>query len=168
MSKARTFWDLLRESGGAYEATIHGSSMEPTLTHGNRVRIRPLPPLEYREGQVVACQLGDELFAHRIVHCAQDAVLTRGDNRVLCDPPTGKGHIIGAVLEHHVAGAWVPPAAAPTPRLPRLTAANERLVRACMRMHFNFARRVAGTVLHVGRFYRMATGAWRSLTAPKA
>jgi hypothetical protein len=168
MPAARTFWDLLRQSGGAYEATIDGTSMLPTLAHGARVRIRPLPLEAYSEGQIVACALGDELFAHRIVHCEADAVVTRGDNRVLCDPPTGKTDIIGVVLEHQVGGSWVPCALAPLPRLPRVTAANERLVRACMLMHFDFARRVAGTVLHVGRYYRIATAALRSLTAPKS
>lgn len=167
MGAQRTFWDLLRLSGGAYEATIHGTSMEPTLLHGARIRIRPLPPQDYREGQVVACALGDELFAHRIVHCAERAVLTRGDNRVLCDPPTDKAHVIGVVLEHWEEGQWMPLAAGPSSRLPRLTSANERLVRACLGTHLDFSRRVAGTVLHLGRFYRMALAALRSLTEPR-
>jgi len=168
MATERTFWDLLRESGGAYEATIHGWSMEPTLPHGARIHIQPLPPREYRNGHIVACSLGDELFAHRIVHCIEDAVLTRGDNRVLCDPPTAKRHIIGVVLDQCVGGEWVAPGPAPPSRLPRVTAANERLVRACLHAHLEFSRRVAGAVLHLGRIYRMAMSGLRSLIAPKA
>ena len=163
----RTFWDLLRQSGGVYEATLHGWSMEPTLRHGTRIRIRPLAPHEYREGQIVACTLGDELFAHRVVHCAHHALLTRGDNRVLCDPPTPRADVIGVVVEQWADDAWIPPGGAPPPRWPRLTSANDRLVWACLGAHLEFSRRVAGTVLHVGRFYRMAGAALRSLTARK-
>jgi hypothetical protein len=93
--------------------------------------------------------------------------VTRGDNRALCDPPTSRGDIIGVVREQWAAGEWVALAAAPSPRLPRLTAANDGLVIACMRLHFDFARRVAGTTLHLGRFYRMGTAAVRSLSAPR-
>jgi len=158
---SRSFWDLLRDSGGLYESTVSGASMEPTLLHGERVRIRPLPPGTYREGEVVACILKDEIFAHRIVYGTAQAIVTRGDNRILCDPPTAQGEILGLVSEVWRGGAWAVAGPQPPSRHPRLTALNLAMLRACMALHFDFARAVAGTTLHVGRFLRLARGAAR-------
>jgi hypothetical protein len=168
VSGPRSFWDLLRNSGGVFESTISGTSMDPTLPHGARVRIRPLAQREYHEGQIVACVLKDELFAHRIVFCELQAIVTQGDNRVLCDPPTRKNQILGEVAEYCVGDGWIAPGAPPRPRRPGVTAANLRMVRACTRVHFELGRRVAGTVLHVGRFLRIAVSFARHRSAPKA
>ena len=168
VSGTRSLWDLLRDSGGVFESTISGTSMEPTLPHGARVRIRPRAPNEYHEGQIVACVLKDVLFAHRIVFCGQEAIVTQGDNRVLCDPPTPKREILGGVEEYSLGGQWITPGVAPPPRLPRIAAANLRMVRACLHLHFELGRRAAGTTLHVGRFVRIAISIARHRSAPKA
>jgi hypothetical protein len=168
VAAARSFWDLIRDSGGVYESTISGTSMEPTLAHGASVRIRPLPRGAYREGQIVACALKDELFAHRIVFCGAEAIVTRGDNRVLCDPPTPKGEIVGLVEACRTGESWSAPAGPPAPRWPAITSSNLRLVRASLDVHPELGRRVAGTVLHIGRLLNIAGTLARIRSAPKA
>jgi hypothetical protein len=168
VSSPRSFWDLLRNSGGVFESTISGTSMEPTLSHGARVRIRPLAQHKYHVGQIVACVLKDELFAHRIVFCEPQVIVTQGDNHVLCDPPTPKREILGVVDEYLSGDVWKAPGAAPPPRFPGIAAANLRMVRACLHVHFQLGRRAAGTTLHVGRFLGMAISVARHRSAPKA
>lgn len=151
---ACSFWDLLRQSGGSFEATISGISMQPTLAHGARVRIRPLAAADYRTGQIAACVLGgSEIFAHRIVHCTprSPVIVTRGDNHVLCDPPTRKAGILGVIEAYWNGVEWVPPGPEVASRMPAVSVAHLRAIRACLCVHFEVARHVAGTTLHVAR-----------------
>jgi len=154
---SRAFWELVRNSGRVLESTIKGTSMHPTIPDGARVRIRPLHTENYRVGQIVACLLNDEIFAHRVVFCgssgrSRDMVLTRGDALVMCDPPTRKSAILGEVTEFWADGEWRALNATGTtlPRYRALALLQEQLIRICMPVHYEFARRVAGTTLIVG------------------
>lgn len=162
-SESQTFWDLLRSSGCVFEADVKGSSMEPTLPDGARVRIRPVPAEEYRTGHVVACVASGELFAHRIVFCglrgrSRDVVITQGDNLLLCDPPTRKSDILGLVSEYLAAGKWCPPGPFEASGRGRgaVARAHLELLRLCVSIHYEVGRRVGGSLLLVASFLRRA------------
>jgi hypothetical protein len=161
----REWWDLLRGSGATFEAPIRGVSMLPTLAPGQRVRIRPLPGADYRIGDVVVCVLRDELFAHRIVRRqgrgAREAVITLGDNRQLCDPPTRVRDILGRVESALHGNDWRPLPAPPRPAPPRAARCHGALIGACLVLHFEVARRVAGTSLLLADFVQRRWGTAR-------
>ena len=147
---------LLRKSAG-FESTIVGISMEPTIPNGANIRIRPLITSEYKEGQVVACVVGNSLFAHRIVYCGQGArsaayILTQGDGWVLCDPPTPKNNILGMITEYSDGVIWRTPATGRlrTPWKNMVSIASFWLIRLSLAIHYEFARRVAGLCLRIG------------------
>jgi len=169
-----SFWDLLRGSDGIFESTVKGTSMEPTIPDGSRVRIRPQTIQDYQVGQIIACVLKDEIFAHRIVHCApgtraQDAVITLGDSHALCDPPTRKGDILGRVTEFSKDGEWrVPESRANrTPMRHAVSVMHRFLIWRCLQVHFELAWRVAGTSLIIGSWvHRGRALLGRSRTRP--
>jgi hypothetical protein len=158
MTIERTFWDLMRASGSVFESTLHGVSMEPTIPDGARIQISPKPAGGFAVGQVAACVLKDEaLFAHRIVHRgAGGVVLTRGDHRVLCDPPTREDQILGVVTALWQEGAWRAPGTEPDrgAAIRSVSAAHRLLLRMCLPLHFELARRVAGTTLIAGSLFK--------------
>ncbi len=152
---------LLRKSRTAFESSISGISMEPTIPHGARIRIRPAEDDNYQVGQIVACVIGDSLFAHRIVYCGHagrggSVVLTQGDGWILCDPPTRKSLILGVVVQFFDGDAW----RAPAGRIGRgsweegVAGASYWLVRFSLLIHREFARRVAGTCLTLGSIFK--------------
>jgi hypothetical protein len=107
-------------SGAPLESTIAGPSMLPTLPPGAQVRIEAAP---WGPGDVIAFAAGRGLVAHRVVGQGRGArarawVVTRGDARVLCDPPGRVAHVAGRVAAWRAPGsaAWepVPPAPART------------------------------------------------------
>jgi hypothetical protein len=157
----QSFWEMLRNSGRVFESSIKGISMEPTIPEGARVRIRPRPADTYQLGQIVACELNDVLFAHRIVYCGsagrcRDFVLTQGDGHVLCDPPTRKSKILGVIEGFWVDGAWRKPGP-PLTRgrsLRAVSMLHQLLIRMCLPVHYEFARRVAGTSLILASLFR--------------
>jgi hypothetical protein len=144
---------LLRRSPAGLESSIHGTSMEPAIPDGSRIRIRPG---SCEPGQVAACILGERLFAHRIVHRGRDRqgafVLTRGDGWLLCDPPTREERILGVVSEYWDGRAWQAPGAPVPLRSWRraVSLASFGLVRASLVIHHECARRVAGSLLALG------------------
>lgn len=101
------FGALLGRSGKIIESQISGTSMGSTLPSGCRIRICPLPPDEYRRGQVVAFVAGKTICAHRIVHRSRQGVLTCGDSRFWCDQPVPVSAILGVVSERLVNGQWI-------------------------------------------------------------
>jgi hypothetical protein len=97
---------LLSRSGKIIESEISGTSMGNTLPPGSRIRIRQLQPKNYRPGQVVAFVSGHTVFAHRIISCSRQGVLTRGDNRSWCDLPLSWCAVLGLVTENRIGGEW--------------------------------------------------------------
>lgn len=138
--------------------------MEPAIPHNARIRIRTRESVDYREGEIVACVVGDSLFAHRIVYCGQGSrtrgfVVTQGDGWMLCDPPTHKERILGIVAEFCDRDRWT----APPPPADRgwvrgiIRKASLWLVRLSLAVHYEVARRVAGFFLTVGALCKAAT-----------
>ena len=160
-------WQLLRSSGTALEATIAGVSMLPTLPDAARVRIRPSSGDVYQVGDVVVCVLKDELYAHRIVR--RDGagpgalVVTIGDNRRLCDPPSRLSDLLGTVETFWEDPDWrVLPSPAPRSRPDQfMVTSNAWLLSVCARVHYGLARRLQGTLLHIASlplyFKRLST-----------
>jgi len=153
-SELRSFYELLRKSERVFETTVKGASMEPTIPDGARIQIRPRPIDAYANGQVVACVASDELFAHRVVFCgsrgrSRDLVITLGDNLTLCDPPTRKGDILGEVTALWQDGRWRAPVLEGIRGRAAQALSNLHLafIRACLPVHYEFARRVTGISL---------------------
>ena len=153
-SAPQSLWQILHDSGQVFESSIKGVSMAPTMPEGARVRIQPLPAAAYRMGQVVVCELDDILFAHRIVRCTSsgrrsDFVMTQGDGHILCDPPTRKISILGVITEYRAGGDWhVPgPSRMRRPGIQAISALHQSVIWLCLYVHYEFARRVAGTSL---------------------
>jgi hypothetical protein len=157
------FWELMRDSKCVFETTVKGTSMEPTIPDGTRVRIRASDAAALQVGEVVACVSKGALFAHRVVHFRPrgpggPCVITRGDNLALCDPPTRASEVLGRVTEIESAEGWRAPG--PQPGLPLamrgISAAHRAMIRAFLALHFEVARRVAGTSLILGVRVRRA------------
>jgi hypothetical protein len=68
--------DLVRRNGSAW-LTIAGSSMEPTLPLGTRVRVTPCP--RPRAGDVVVLAAGDHVVVHRLLAVVGPVVVHAGD-----------------------------------------------------------------------------------------
>lgn len=147
------FWQLLRGSGTQLEATIAGHSMLPTLSDAARVRIRSSAKDVYAVGDVVVCVLKGELFAHRVVRRNRWVLVTIGDNRRLCDPPSKVGDVLGVVDAYWCDSGWrMLPSEPVRPLFEQVvTDANAAMLVMCARLHYGMARRVQGTLLHVGR-----------------
>ncbi len=145
---------LLGRAGSRFESKVSGSSMAPTIPDESRIRIGPPPSGEYREGDIVACVVGDSLCTHRIVFRdpASRTVLTRGDGWILCDPPTPAERIVGAVCEYQRDGEWRPPGLAPELNGWKAAVASVSywLVRCSLPVHPEVSRRVSGTMLGIG------------------
>jgi hypothetical protein len=112
--------ELLRRAGGDVESTIRGDSMHPTLPAGARIKVTCRQQPRYACGAVVAFLAGDVLVGHRVVgHCSdrqgRQALLLRGDARLLCDPPVDPALVLGEVTAWQQDSGWRP--LAPAPRL---------------------------------------------------
>ena len=101
----------MTNSSGELRFTVKGTSMLPTLSAGESVRVNPdrtpalydlvcfrIPPLP-------------EVFIHRVVAVYGDTLLTCGDNRILPDRIISKANLLGVVegLEHSAPRPLDPP-----------------------------------------------------------
>jgi hypothetical protein len=121
--------ELLRRAGGEIESTIRGDSMDPTLPAGARIRIVCAPAESLQDGTVAAFLAGDVMIGHRLVGRCRDlrhreALLLRGDARLVCDPPVDPRLVLGQVVAWQREDTWQPvaPATGQGP-LARFTAA---------------------------------------------
>ena len=110
--------DLLGRSGVDVVSMVTGDSMGVTLPAGSRIRIRAINRDGLREGQVVTFATPAGLVTHRIVRrghsrTARGFVLTRGDARILCDPPLHLDAIAGVATEYWDGVRWTPIPPAP-------------------------------------------------------
>jgi len=89
--------DLFQEGIRNGWVGVVGSSMEPLLPKGARVRLRPLAgrvPL----GALVLFPQRDGLVVHRVVGRRGERLLTKGDRTLRCDPGLlAPGEILGVV-----------------------------------------------------------------------
>lgn len=111
--RARAAAELLRRSGGEIESMVQGRSMGGTLPAGTRIRIGQGRDAAFAPGTVVAFLVGETLTGHRVVRSSRDlwgreALLTRGDGCMLCDPPIDPALVVGEVTAWHSATGWSP------------------------------------------------------------
>lgn len=104
------------------ECTLRGASMEDAIPRGSRIRIR-FSQRAHRVGDIVAFMTGERIVVHRIVHCTDRQLLTRGDAMLLPDPPIHSSTVLGEVNEVDSGTGWRRPAAqSRPPRRDRLLA----------------------------------------------
>lgn len=111
--------ELLRRTGGEIESTVRGRSMGATLPAGTRIRIACRRDAAFADGAVVAFLAGGTLVGHRVVGRCRDlrgreALVTRGDGSVFCDPVIDPASVVGEVMAWQSGAAWL--ALAPAPR----------------------------------------------------
>lgn len=150
------FGALLERSGKIIESQIRGTSMGSALPAGRRIRIRPIPADEYCVGHVVAFVSGNTLFAHRIVFCGRQGILTRGDASQLCDLPVPFAAVLGLVDECSLNGEWRPlPDQSQFEYERRATSsAAEMLLGVCMRIDIRLAWCGARMLMQVASWRR--------------
>src|SRR5262245_28826059 len=68
MEDLARFRALTRNRAMTIHSEIDGSSMEPAIPNGARIRIHSGPEDSWHLGQVIAFLAGSRLAAHRIVH----------------------------------------------------------------------------------------------------
>ncbi len=81
-------------------AVVEGRSMEPTLQPGDLIVIvKRISPKDIAVGDVVVYRRGGTLIIHRVIRIEGDALITKGDNNWLPDPPVKFQAVLGKVLE---------------------------------------------------------------------
>jgi hypothetical protein len=110
--RAGVWLPLLREAlvrEGRFVLPLRGNSMRPTLPAACEIEVRPLPGAP-RVGELVVFVLDDTLVAHRIVRCAGERWIARGDNRLVADRALRGEQMLGRVVAASVAGrrVWPP------------------------------------------------------------
>lgn len=101
----------MTNSSGELLFTVKGTSMLPTLSAGDSVRVNPdrVPALS----DLVCFRIPPlpEVFIHRVVAVCGDTLLTCGDNRILPDRIISKANLLGVVkdLENSVHRPLDPP-----------------------------------------------------------
>ena len=81
-------------------ANVLSGSMEPTFSKGTLLLVKK--EQEYKTGDIVVYQSGQELIVHRIIELDGDTVVTQGDANNVADQPFAKEEIKGVVI------GWVP------------------------------------------------------------
>lgn len=98
--------DLLGAMHGSIEKLplqVHGRSMRPFIRDGDRVLISTVDPARLRIGEVICGILpGGRAVIHRLIRIERGSgglvLTTRGDSRVVCDPPLGEKQVLGRVV----------------------------------------------------------------------
>jgi signal peptidase len=80
-----------------------GTSMHPTIRHGDVITVEPVSPANLERGDIIFYRLQDSFIAHRIVSfeekngCGLTFVL-RGDASKNCDIPVKPEQVLGKVV----------------------------------------------------------------------
>lgn len=89
---------LLREFGVCV-VPVTGTSMEPVLRAGDRVRVESVPFEKIRVGDIALIEASpDTLVLHRVMATLPNGIHTRGDNNVSYDPEWSDSRILGVVM----------------------------------------------------------------------
>jgi signal peptidase len=80
-----------------------GTSMHPTIRHGDVITVEPVAPGNLRKGDIILCRLQSGLIAHRIVNIKETAgggltFILRGDASATCDAPVRQKQVLGKVV----------------------------------------------------------------------
>jgi signal peptidase I len=96
--------ELLKEAAdriGFLRLRVSGVSMEPTITDGEVVRVRPVSAEQIRRGDVIVFHMEGRLVAHRVSRVlksgSEGLFVTRGDAMQESDLPVSADQILGVV-----------------------------------------------------------------------
>ena len=102
---SRLFRTLIEEAltaGTAVRFSAEGTSMHPTIRHGDVITISPVSAHDVVRGDVLLCRHNKRMLAHRLVavtsHGAERFFHLRGDGKAGCDAPVGADAVIGRVI----------------------------------------------------------------------
>jgi signal peptidase len=94
--------DLLSR-GLAIRFRAPGTSMHPTIRHGDVITVAPVAPANLKRGDIILYRFQSDFIAHRIVNietsdrCELSFIL-RGDASATCDSPVKPQQILGKVV----------------------------------------------------------------------
>ena len=80
-----------------------GTSMHPTIRHGDVITVEPVAPSNLKRGDIILYRLQKSFVAHRLVNieerngCGLTFIL-RGDASTSCDAPVGAQQVLGKVV----------------------------------------------------------------------
>lgn len=77
---------------------IKGTSMLPYLEEGDRVWLQMTEADRLQPGDLVAFELNQTIFTHRLIRKAPNFLLTKGDNCFFPDPSITLDRILGKVI----------------------------------------------------------------------
>ena len=80
-----------------------GTSMHPTIRHGDLITVEPVAPSNMRRGDIILYRLQDSFIAHRIVNIEETngcelTFTLRGDASTACDAPVKPEQILGKIV----------------------------------------------------------------------
>jgi signal peptidase len=80
-----------------------GTSMHPTIRHGDVITVEPVEPTNLKRGNIILYRLQNGLIAHRIVNIEEPegcglTFILRGDASTTCDAPVKPEQILGKVV----------------------------------------------------------------------
>jgi signal peptidase len=80
-----------------------GTSMHPTIRHGDVITVEPAAPLKLKMGDIILYRLQKDFIVHRIVNiekrkdCGVTFIL-RGDASPTCDAPVKSEQVLGKIV----------------------------------------------------------------------
>ena len=94
--------DALRK-GATVRFRAEGTSMYPTIRHGDTITVVAVSPGQVARGDVLLCHQGRRVLAHRVVgvttYGTERVFQLKGDARIECDAPVSASAILGAVID---------------------------------------------------------------------
>jgi hypothetical protein len=128
--------DLLRR-GHSVRFRAKGRSMHPAIREGEAITVAPVQPAEIRRGDVILCDTGRGVIAHRVARVVRDAAgtprfFTQGDASLSPDEPAEASAVMGRIVAVERNGRTLDPAAWSVRMLACARAAARRSLR-CLR-----------------------------------
>ena len=87
-----------------------GTSMHPTIRHGDVITVEPVEPANLKRGDIILYRLQNGFIAHRLVNIEEKdgcglTFILRGDASTSCDAPVKPRQVLGKVVKlergHH-------------------------------------------------------------------
>ena len=80
-----------------------GTSMHPTIRHGDVITVEAVAPSSLKRGDIILYRLQDSFIAHRIVSFEEKkgyglTFILRGDASTTCDAPVKSEQVLGKVI----------------------------------------------------------------------
>ena len=101
---SRTFIEMansLLSSGYCFRFRAEGTSMRPTIRHGETLTVEPVDLETVDPGDILLYRHGDRPVAHRVVEIRRKQTpvefVLRGDAKAACDAPVAADHVMGRV-----------------------------------------------------------------------